>query len=344
MNVRQVVPRDAIPSVDDPTFGEEYVGDPDDEVIVVERAAGDDETDAPPRAYPVGILNYHEIVNDEFGDPIAVTWCPLCGSAIVYERRVGEEGAVGEDGRVLEFGVSGKLADDDLVMYDRETGTEWKQSLGEAIAGELAGESLRVLPSSVTTYEQFRDRNPRGRVLQRPGGESEASGPGDDPEPIDYDDAPYADYFESDGFGLGAHRGSGGREWDREELAPKAVLLGIESGGDSLGFPLGRVEAAGGVAQATVGDRRVVVFATPEGIHAFENPGYEFEPVTETDGADEADGSDDADGCFRADGARWTGATGESDDGRELTRLPAKRLFAFAWRDDHGADAFWSAE
>ncbi|WP_137286064.1 DUF3179 domain-containing protein [Halorussus salinisoli] len=316
MNVRQVIPRDAIPSVDDPEFGEGYFGDSDDEVIVVEG----DET---ARAYPVRILNYHEIVNDELGgDPIAVTWCPLCGSAVVYDREVA--------GKVLTFGVSGKLADDDLVMYDRETESEWKQSLGAAIAGELAGESLRVRPSAVTTYERFRDEHPDGLVLQRPGGESEASGPGDDPEPIEYDDAPYADYFESDGFGLAAHRGEGGREWDRDDLDPKAAVLGVEVEGDALGFPLSRVEGAEGVVTAEVGGRTIAVFATPDGIHAFEHPGYEFEAVGE--------------GVFEADGTRWDGATGESDDGRELTRLAARRLFAFAWQDDHGDDAFWSAE
>ena len=160
----------------------------------------------------------------------------------------------------------------------------------------------------------------------------------DDPEPIDYDAAPYTDYFESDGFGLGAHRGEGGREWSREDLDPKTVVLGVEEaegsgeGEDQLGFPLPRVEEAGGVTEAEVGGRAVVVFATPDGIHAFENPGYEFTPA------------DGIEGHFRADGTRWDGATGESDDGRQLTRVPARRLFAFAWQDDHGEGAFWSAE
>jgi len=315
MNVRQVVPRDAIPSVDDPEFENEYFGGADDEVLVVERGDG-------ARAYPVRILNYHEIVNDEFGgDPIAVTWCPLCGSAVVYDRRVGD--------RTLTFGVSGKLADDDLVMYDRETGSEWKQSLGECIAGEFEGESLTVLPAAMTTYERFREDHPDGAVLARPGGASEASGPGDDPEPIEYDDAPYVEYFESGGFGLDAHRGTGSREWSREDLAPKTVVLGVETDGDALGFPLPRVETAGGVASASVGDRGVAVFATPDGIHAFEDLGFAFERGEEP-------------GTFLADGTVWDGATGESEDGRALDRLASRRLFAFAWQDDHGADAFWS--
>jgi len=323
MNVRQVIPRDAIPSVDDPTFTREYDGDPDDRVIALPDAA-------PPRAYPVRYLHYHEVVNDavplrssaddgEAADerPVAVTWCPLCGSAVVYDRRVAD--------RTLEFGVSGKLADDDLVLYDRETETEWKQSSGEAIDGPLAGETLTVLPAATTTWERFRESHPDGVALAPPGGVSEASGDGPEPEPIEYDAAPYEAYFETEGFGLAAHRGEGeSREWDRPDLDPKAVVVGIERDGDALGVPLSRVEAAGGVVHVAVGGREFAVFATPDGVHAFRTP-LRFDPV--------------GDGRFRADGAVWDGATGESDDGRSLDRAPARRLFAFAWRDDHG-DAF----
>jgi hypothetical protein len=320
MNVRQVLPRDAIPSVDDPTYEPvaEYSHDDGDEVVVLD---GD-----PPRAFPIRYLNYHEVVNATAPDgaPVAVTWCPLCGSAVVYERRV--------DGRELTFGVSGKLADDDLVMYDRETESEWKQSPGEAIAGPLEGTDLTVLPAAMTTVARFRADAPGGEILAHPGGESEAAGPGDEPAPIAYDEDPYREYFEGGGFGLAAHRGAGGgREWDRTDLDPKTVVLGVERGGAALGFPLARVESVGGVATATVGGDAVAVFATPDGVHAFENPGLDFD-ATATDGA------------FRADAAVWDGATGESDDGRRLERLPTRRLFAFAWQDDHGPEAFWSAE
>jgi len=311
MNVRQVIPKDAIPSVDDPTFGGSYAGDPGDRLVVLDWAD-------PPRAYPLRYLDFHEIVNDTVGGkPVAVTWCPLCGSAVVYDRRVA--------GRTLTFGVSGKLADDDLVMYDRETDSEWKQSLGEAIAGPVAGESLAVLPAGVSTWERFRERAD-GLVMQPPGGESEAAGEGADPAPIDYDDRPYAGYMVSDGFGLDRHRGGDGREWDRADLDPKTVVLGLQHDDDALGVPLPVVESAGGALSVTVGGRRAVVFATPSGIHAFENPGYTFEAV--------------GDGQFRADGTCWDGATGTGADGRRLRRLPARRLFAFTWQDDHGPDAF----
>ncbi|MFC4542421.1 DUF3179 domain-containing protein [Halosolutus amylolyticus] len=318
MNVRQVVPKDAIPSVDEPAFGTAYFGDGDDDVIVVETT--------PAKAYPVRILDYHEIVNDVLEDddesiPIAVTWCPLCGSAIVYDRRV--------DGRSLEFGVSGKLADDDLVMYDRETGSEWKQSSGECIAGAFAGRRLTVRPSAMLTWDAFRERHPDGVVLQPlENARSEAASDGDTPAEITYDDRPYADYFDADGFGLAAHRETeGARSWDRTDIDPKTVVLGLEVGDEAVGFPLPRVVDAGGVVTDTVAGTDVAVFATESGIHAFETPGYGFEPA--------------ADGRFRGDSTVWDGATGEAADGRRLTRLPARRLFAFAWQDDHGPDAFF---
>jgi hypothetical protein len=310
MNVRQVIPRDAIPSVDEPTFGETYAGDPGDSVVVYEPESGR------PRAYPLRILDYHEIVNDEADGPVAVTRCPLCGSAVAYDRRVGE--------RTLTFGVSGKLADDDLVMYDRETDSEWKQSLGTCIGGPLEGTELSVRPASVTTYGAF-DAEYDGLVLQPPGGESEAAGDGSEPEPVAYEERPYREYAADEGFGLDAHRGESGRKWNRDDIAPKTVLVGLERDGESLGVPLPAVEGAGGALTVTVGGDDIVVFATEGGLHAFENPGYEFDP---------------ADEGFQADGSVWNGTTGSSSDGRTLKRVPAKRLFAFAWQDDHGPDSF----
>jgi hypothetical protein len=316
MNVQQVIPKDAIPSIDDPEFGEEYFGDADDQVLVVESS--------PPRAYPIRILHYHEIVNDDVGtdgsEPITVTWCPLCASGVVYDRTV--------KGRTLTFGVSGKLADDDLVMYDRETGSEWKQSSGEAISGEYEGETLRVRTGPMTTWATFRERYPNGVVLQPADAKSEAASETDDPEPIDYDETPYESYFQSDGFGLGAHRGTGSREWNRDDLDPKTVVLGVEVGGEAVGFPLPRIRERGGVGTASVGGTDVVTFATDEGIHAFENSGYDFERTGD-------------DRTLAADRTTWDGATGRAEDGRRLERIPAKRLFAFAWQDDHGPDAFY---
>ena len=337
MNVRQVIPRDAIPSVDDPLFDEAYDGGSDDLVVSVASSNGY-------RAYPIRYLHYHEIVNDTLGcevpasisesssdsgdvvdsDPIAVTWCPLCGSAVVYDRR--------HEGQLLEFGVSGKLADDDLVMYDRQTRSEWKQSSGVCIAGAFEGESLSIRPATLISWSQFNESYPNGRVLQAPGGKSEAASEDDAPAPIEYDSSPYDAYFANKGFGLDAHRrGHNSREWQRDDdLSPKTVVLGVESGATALGFPLPRVREKGGIVQTTVGNRAVVVFATDEdGIHGFADPGYSFEST---------------DDGIVADGTTWNPATGRAADGRRLNRLSTRRLFAFAWQDDHGPAAFYPAD
>lgn len=315
MKVREVLPHDAIPGIDDPTFGSDYFGDAADEVIVVEGDAGT------ARAYPVRILSYHEIVNDELDDrPVAVTWCPICGSAVVFDRRV--------DGRRLAFSTSGKLADDGLVMYDRETDSEWRQPSGEAIAGDLDGQTLTVLPATVTTYGRFVAEHPAGTVLQPVRGDP--TGTAGPPPAEAYDVAPYERYERDDEFGLYAMRGEGERRtWAREDLDPKTVVLGVVSGDAAVGYPLPRVRDAGGVVTDTVGDRAVVVFAADGELHAFRGPGHAFTPAAEP-------------GQYRADGATWDGTTGESDDGRRLDPVPARRLYAFAWQDDHGPDAFYA--
>lgn len=254
MHIQEVLPRDAIPSIDDPVFGLEFFGDDDDEVIV---ADGD-----PPRAYPVRILSYHEVVNDTIGDrPVAVTWCPICWSAVTYDRRV--------EGRTLTFGVSGKLADDALVLYDRETGSEWKQPTGEAIGGDYEGEVLAPLSTPMVTYGEFRDAYPDGVILQPVRANDSAQSPADV-----YDMAPYEQYAAGDEFGLFGMRDEGRRRtWDRNDLDAKTVVLGIEHGAEVRGYPLPRVEAAGGVVQDSLGGLDLVVVASRVGFYAFEDPG-----------------------------------------------------------------------
>lgn len=311
MDVRSVLPRDAIQSIDDPAFGADYFGDPDDEVFVVD---GD-----PPRAYPIRVLSHHEIVNDEVdGRPVAVTWCPICWSGAVYDRTV--------DGRTLTFGVSGKLADDALVMYDRETESEWKQPTGTAIAGPLEEKRLSVLAAPIISWERFAAEYPDGIVLQPVGGPDGAPGR---PPRDRYDMEAYDRYVESTAFGLYGMRGEGEpRSWDRTDLDPKAIVLGVEHGDEAVGYPISRVEAAGGLVTDEVGGRPVVVVATDDGIHAFDDPGFAFE-------------FDREEKLLRADGTTWGAVTGDSTDGRTLDRVPAHRLFAFTWQDVHGPDSFY---
>jgi hypothetical protein len=110
------------------------------------------------RAYPLRVLTWHEIVNDTVGGhPVAVTYCPLCNTAIVFDRTL--------DGQVLDFGTTGKLRHSDLVMYDRQSESWWQQFTGEAIVGTMTGRKLRIVPSRLEAFARFRERYPNGRVL-----------------------------------------------------------------------------------------------------------------------------------------------------------------------------------
>ena len=112
------------------------------------------------RAYPLQIMTWHEIAIDEVGGvPVVVTFCPLCYSAVAYDRRV--------DGQVLSFGVSGLLRHSDLVMFDRQTESLWQQLSGEAIVGAYTGVRLRPLPAQIISFEQFARAYPEGAVLSR---------------------------------------------------------------------------------------------------------------------------------------------------------------------------------
>ncbi|MFP4437805.1 MAG: DUF3179 domain-containing protein [Chloroflexaceae bacterium] len=151
------VGRDGIPSIDAPEFvsnteAQEWLAD--NEPVIALAIDGD------ARAYPLQILTWHEIVNDTVGDvPVAVTFCPLCNSAIVFDRRVA--------GEVYEFGVSGLLRNSDLVMYDRTSESLWQQFTGEAIIGDLTGTQLTFLPSSLISFADFQAAYPEGQVLSQ---------------------------------------------------------------------------------------------------------------------------------------------------------------------------------
>ena len=112
------------------------------------------------RAYPLEILVWHEIVNDVLaGTPVAVTFCPLCNTALVFDRRI--------NGRRLWFGTTGNLRNSDLVMYDRQTESWWQQFGGEAVVGEFAGRNLRQLPARIVAWDDFARRHPDGLVVSR---------------------------------------------------------------------------------------------------------------------------------------------------------------------------------
>jgi hypothetical protein len=154
-----LLPRDAIPPIDDPSFwGKKRGGRAffEHEPVMAIELNGD------ARAYPLSILMWHELVNDVVGDiPVSVTYCPLCNAAIVFDRRLDVEGGT----HVLDFGTSGMLRKSDLVMWDRQTETWWQQLTGEALVGELTGATLTMIPSVLMSYEEFFSSYPEGKVL-----------------------------------------------------------------------------------------------------------------------------------------------------------------------------------
>ncbi len=149
--------RDGIPPIDKPKFVSQESADEwlaDNEPVLVVELGGQ------ARAYPIQILMWHEVVNDELaGRPIAVTFCPLCNSSLVFDRRL--------DGRELTFGTTGNLRNSDLVMWDRQTESWWQQLTGEAVVGELTDKRLRALASQTLSFKDFRESLPSGDVLSR---------------------------------------------------------------------------------------------------------------------------------------------------------------------------------
>jgi Protein of unknown function (DUF3179) len=218
--------KDGIPAVDEPMFvsvekAAEWLADREPVIeLELEGAA---------RAYPLQILVWHEIVNDEVaGTPVVVTFCPLCNTAVVFDRRL--------DGRVLDFGTTGNLRHSDLVMYDRQTESWWQQFGGEAVVGELAGEELEHLPARIVAWEDFAGRHPDGEVLSQDTGFGR-----------DYGRNPYAGYDDVDSGPLFPAAGA-----DDDRLLPKERVVFVELGDEAVAVPFSvlakekRVEVAVG--------------------------------------------------------------------------------------------------
>ena len=221
------VPRDGIPPIDSPRFeSAAQVMDlsPLSPVIALE-------IDGDARAYPLEVLTRHEIVNDVVGDvPVAVTFCPLCNSAIVFRRQV--------DGRVLRFGVSGNLRHSDLIMWDDYSESWWQQLTGEAIVGEYRGWQLELASSQVIGFDLFRQRYPQGKVLRGPHG-----GYGRNPY-VGYDSSPKPFLF----AGI-----------PDERLFPTERVLAAQIGGQAVAYPFSILQSRH-VVNDRVNGSDVVVF------------------------------------------------------------------------------------
>jgi hypothetical protein len=228
-------PPDGIPPIDDPKFAPaseiDWLGDDEP---VLSLTVGDET-----RAYPLQVMTWHEIVNDRVGGiPVTVTYCPLCNSGVAFERRVA--------GRLLDFGTSGLLHIDNLVMYDRQTESLWPQLTGQASVGTLTGTQLKAIPMGVVSWKQFRASNPDALVLTRETGFRR-----------DYGRNPYTGYDDPDGDLLvDPLGGTDGR------LPVKERVVGITVGSDSVAIRRALVAGAG-VVPLMVGGRDVVVLHQP---------------------------------------------------------------------------------
>lgn len=228
-------PPDGIPAIDRPKFVAPKEADTwleAKEPVLAVQVNGE------ARAYPLQILVWHEIVNDTVGGrPVSVTYCPLCNSGIIFDRRIGA--------RIYDFGTSGKLYKSDLVMYDRQTHSLWSQMEGRAIVGDLAGTHLTMLPSNTMAYGDWKRLHPNGKVLSRDTGHGRM-----------YGRNPYGGYDDPNShpflfFGKVDLR-----------LPPKERVAGVVIGDKARAYPF-ELLASRKVVADTLGGQRVVVFYRP---------------------------------------------------------------------------------
>jgi hypothetical protein len=292
-------PKDGIPAIDEPVFisCRDASGwlHPKEPVLVVEHAGE-------ARAYPLQILIWHELVNDQMGElPILVSYCPLCNSALVFDRRV--------DGRVYDFGVSGMLRRSDMVMYDRQTDSLWQQVTGEAIVGTMTGKALALLPSQTLAFATFCEVFPDGRVLSRHTGHERP-----------YGKNPYVKYETRNGL---------------------ERVVALTQAGRSKAYPFERLRRAG-VLEDRLGSLRYVIFFEPETLTALDEQHIAQSRAVGTVGvfSPELEGRRltfrrrDGRIVDKQTGSTWTvagTATAGPLAGKRLTPVQHGVYFAFAW-------------
>jgi uncharacterized protein DUF3179 len=206
-------PKNGIPALDHPTFvtaseAERNLKD-QDIILGVESRGG-------AKAYPVRILNWHEVVNDDVGEqPVLISWCPLCGSGLVYDPRA--------DDRRYTFGVSGLLYRQNLLFFDHETESLWSQLRGGAVAGPMSGTSLRLLPVTMTTWRNWKAEHPQTLVLSFQTGYKR-----------DYSRDPYGDWVLDRRMALVVSASGNTKIYPYSELKKAAPSLQDEIGGFSF--------------------------------------------------------------------------------------------------------------
>jgi len=210
-------PRDGIPSIDEPKFASAEQASflqESDQVLGIE-------INGQAKAYPLRILNWHEVVNDQIGDQaFVVTFCPLCGTGMAFDAQFGKYR--------LEFGVSGLLYQSDVLLYDRSTKSLWSQIKREAVAGPMVGKQLQQLPMLHTTWKDWRSRHPDTRVLSTDTGFSR-----------DYNRSPYMGYARSPALYFDVNHQA------PSDYHPKARVLGLALGDRSIAYPIEELRRTG---------------------------------------------------------------------------------------------------
>jgi hypothetical protein len=223
-------PRDGIPAIDKPQFvkaGDVRFLKNSDRVLGVVRGSI-------AKAYPVRILNWHEIVNDTFGtERIAVTFCPLCGTGMAYLSEA--------NGKPLSFGVSGLLYNSDVLLYDRQTDSLWSQILSQAVSGPLKGARLTSVPLSHTTWADWKKRHPGTLVLSTDTGFAR-----------DYARDPYESYVQNPAL-LFPVKGQSAR------YHPKEQVIGVEVNGKFKAYPFVELSKGPGEVVDAVGGKKIIV-------------------------------------------------------------------------------------
>lgn len=209
-------PRDGIPAIDAPTFVSvsqvDFLSDTD-------RVLGID-IDGVQRAYPISILNWHEVVNDTINDrPVIVSFCPLCGTGVVFDGDIG--------GEANTFGVSGLLYNSDVLLYDRNTESLWSQIRAESVAGPSQGTKLDLLPVTHTSWADWRQRHPGTEVLSTDTGFGR-----------NYTRDPYTGYYTSEQIMFPVSATS-------RRYHPKEQVLGLAHGGEHRAWPFNELSKTG---------------------------------------------------------------------------------------------------
>lgn len=307
-------PPDGIPALDDPaTVPVEEVDWLADQEPVLLLEVGDEA-----RIYPVEILTWHEIANDVVGGvPVAVTYCPLCNTAIAFDRRL--------DGAVLDFGTSGALYQSAMIMYDRQTESLWTHFDGQAVVGTLVGEELDRLPVATVSWAEARAAAPDARVLSRETGHDRP-----------YGTNPYTGYDDRDTPLAGFFTG----DVDARATA-MARVVGVGEGEEAVAVATARLAEAG-VVKVELDGRRLTVWHQPGTASALDarqiaegdDIGATGVFVPEVDGRTLSFSRDGDDFTDAETGSTWT-ILGEATDGplagQTLERVPSVDTFWFAW-------------